>query len=157
MKIILAFAVIIPIIAILATAALAIKKRLNGASPRKAIKANLVTVLALVICLAGCAVGAYAATNSEEATETTTVATQEDESSNSGIQITDKGIQYLAACLSTGIGAIGGGIAVAAGAPAAIGAATEDPKSFGKSIIFVALGESIALYGVVISILILYS
>ena len=40
-------------------------------------------------------------------------------------------------------------------APAAIAATAEDPKSFGKSIIFVALGESIALYGVVISILIL--
>ena len=38
---------------------------------------------------------------------------------------------------------------------AAIAAASEDPKSFGKSLIFVALGESIALYGVVISILIL--
>ena len=50
---------------------------------------------------------------------------------------------------------IGGGMAVAAGAPAAIAAASEDPKSFGKSLIFVALGESIALYGVVISILIL--
>lgn len=37
----------------------------------------------------------------------------------------------------------------------AIAATSEDPKSFGKSIIFVALGESIALYGVVIAILIL--
>ena len=46
-------------------------------------------------------------------------------------------------------------INVAAGAPAAISATAENPKSFGKSIIFVALGESIALYGVVISILIL--
>ena len=61
----------------------------------------------------------------------------------------------LAAGLVTGLAGIGGGIAVAAGAPAAIAATAEDPKSFGKSIIFVALGESIALYGVVISILIL--
>ena len=61
----------------------------------------------------------------------------------------------LAAALVTGLAGIGGGIAVAAGAPAAIAAASEDPKSFGKSLIFVALGESIALYGVVISILIL--
>ena len=61
----------------------------------------------------------------------------------------------LAAGLVTGLAGIGGGIAVAAGAPAAIAATSEDPKSFGKSIIFVALGESIALYGVVIAILIL--
>ena len=31
----------------------------------------------------------------------------------------------------------------------------DSPKAFGKALIFVALGESIALYGVVISILIL--
>lgn len=66
-----------------------------------------------------------------------------------------KGMQYLGAGLSTGIACIGGGIAVGHGAPAAIGAAAEDPKNFGKAIIFVALGEGIALYGMLISILIL--
>ena len=66
-----------------------------------------------------------------------------------------KGLGLLAAGIVTGLAGIGGGIAVAAGAPAAIAATAENPKSFGKSIIFVALGESIALYGVVISILIL--
>ena len=65
------------------------------------------------------------------------------------------GLGLIAAALVTGLAGIGGGMAVAAGAPAAIAAASEDPKSFGKSLIFVALGESIALYGVVISILIL--
>ena len=39
--------------------------------------------------------------------------------------------------------------------PAAIAANSENPKTFGKSLIFVALGESIALYGLVISIMIL--
>ncbi|MFQ9439938.1 MAG: ATP synthase subunit C [Acutalibacteraceae bacterium] len=38
---------------------------------------------------------------------------------------------------------------------AAIGATSEDPKVFGKALIFVALGEGIALYGLLISILIL--
>ncbi|MDL2253638.1 ATP synthase subunit C [Ruminococcaceae bacterium OttesenSCG-928-I18] len=65
------------------------------------------------------------------------------------------GMAYIAAALSTGIAAIGGGMAVGAGAPAAIGALTEDPKSFGKSLIFVALGEGIALYGMLVAILIL--
>ena len=64
-------------------------------------------------------------------------------------------LSRVAAGIVTGLAGIGGGIAVAAGAPAAIAATSEDPKSFGKSIIFVALGESIALYGVVIAILIL--
>ena len=65
------------------------------------------------------------------------------------------GLGLLAAGLVTGLAGIGGGIAVAAGAPAAIAATSEDAKAFGKALIFVALGESIALYGVVISILIL--
>ena len=68
---------------------------------------------------------------------------------------TSVGLAFIGAGLSTGIAAIGGGIAVAAGAPAAIGALTEDPKSFGKALIFVALGEGIALYGMLIAILIL--
>ena len=65
------------------------------------------------------------------------------------------GLGYLAAALVTGLAAIGAGIAVAAAAPAAIGAFSEDPKSFGKSLIFVALGEGVAIYGLLISILIL--
>lgn len=65
------------------------------------------------------------------------------------------GMAYLAAAAATGLSCIGGGIAVASAAPAAIGATSEDPKAFGKAIIFVALGEGIALYGMLISIMIL--
>ena len=60
-----------------------------------------------------------------------------------------------AAALATGLAGIGGGMAVASAAPAAIAANSENEKTFGKSLIFVALGESIALYGLVISIMIL--
>ncbi len=65
------------------------------------------------------------------------------------------GLGYLAAAAATGLSCIGGGIAVASAAPAAIGATSEDSKNFGKSIIFVALGEGIALYGMLISIMII--
>ena len=61
----------------------------------------------------------------------------------------------VAAALATGLAGIGGGMAVASAAPAAIAANSENEKTFGKSLIFVALGESIALYGLVISIMIL--
>ena len=57
--------------------------------------------------------------------------------------------------LSTGFSALGAGIAVAAAAPAAIGAFSENEKNFGKSLIFVALGEGVAIYGLLISILII--
>lgn len=65
------------------------------------------------------------------------------------------GMGYLAAALVTGLSCVGAGIAVAAAAPAAIGAVSEDPKSFGKAMIFVVLGEGVAIYGLLISILIL--
>ena len=52
---------------------------------------------------------------------------------------------------------IGTGIAVGNAATAAIGATSEDEKNFTKSLIFVALGEGVAIYGLLISILILFS
>ena len=67
------------------------------------------------------------------------------------------GLGYIAAGISTGLSCIGGGIAVGGSAPAAIGATSEEPKNFGKSIIFVALGEGCALYGMLISIMIISS
>ena len=65
------------------------------------------------------------------------------------------GMKYLAAALSTGLAAIGAGIAVAAASSAALGAISEDPSAMGKSLIFVALAEGIALYGLLISFTIL--
>ena len=70
---------------------------------------------------------------------------------------TGAGMGYLAAALVTGLSCIGAGIAVAAAAPAAIGAFSENSKNFGKALIFVALGEGVALYGLLISILIINS
>lgn len=66
-----------------------------------------------------------------------------------------QGMGFIAAALSTGLSALGGGIAVAAAAPAAIGAISENEKNFGKAMIFVVLGEGIAIYGLIISILII--
>lgn len=65
------------------------------------------------------------------------------------------GMGFLAAALSTGLSCIGAGIAVAAASSAALGAISEDPKIMGKSLIFVALAEGIALYGLLISFMII--
>lgn len=67
------------------------------------------------------------------------------------------GLKYIGAALSTGISAIGAGLGVGGGAPAAIGACSENPKTFGKAMIFVVLGEGLAIYGFVISFLILFA
>ena len=68
---------------------------------------------------------------------------------------TANGWRFVGAGLSTGLSCVGGGIAVASAASAALGAISEDPKIMGKALIFVALAEGVALYGVIISILIL--
>nr|WP_308545403.1 ATP synthase subunit C [uncultured Lachnoclostridium sp.] len=66
-----------------------------------------------------------------------------------------EGLRFLAAALSTGMSTIGAGIAVASAASAALGALSEDSKIMGKALIFVALAEGVALYGMLISFMIL--
>lgn len=65
------------------------------------------------------------------------------------------GLGYIGAALVTGLSGIGSGIAVASSASAALGAISEDGSLFGKSMIFVAMAEGIALYGLIISFMIL--
>ncbi|MCL4259114.1 MAG: ATP synthase subunit C [Anaerolineaceae bacterium] len=61
----------------------------------------------------------------------------------------------LAAALSTGLACIGAGIAVGSSGAAAVGATAEKPESFGRALIFVGLAEGIAIYGLIISFLIM--
>ncbi len=65
------------------------------------------------------------------------------------------GMGFIAAALSTGFATIGAGYAVGAVGSSALGAVSEDPKILGKTLIFVGLAEGIAIYGLIISILIL--
>ncbi len=69
-------------------------------------------------------------------------------------ETSEKGLGLLAAALSTGLAAVGAGIAVGRGSAAAIAATVENPEMFGKALIYVALGEGIAIYGILISFLI---
>lgn len=152
--------IVVPAAVLLASVVYTMKKHSEGQSVRKSLRMNAATFAVMLLLVAGCAIGAFA-TGSEDkaaAPADTTAAQASDtaaESTESSAKDNSKGLGLLAAGLVTGLAGIGGGIAVAAGAPAAIAATSEDPKAFGKALIFVALGESIALYGVVISILIL--
>jgi len=62
---------------------------------------------------------------------------------------------YLAAALVTGLSALGAAFAVATVGAAAVGALAEKPELFGRVLILVGLAEGIAIYGVIISVLIL--
>jgi len=67
-----------------------------------------------------------------------------------------EGLKYLSAALSTGIATIATGLAVGSVGSAAIGAISEDDSLLGKTLIFVGMAEGIAIYGLIISILILF-
>lgn len=123
-------------------------------SARKAFSRHFIAVaMALVLCLAFTSLVSAetpAATAETAVTETAEVATEA--SSGAGLAV---GLGFLAAAVSIGLAAIGAGMALAAGAPAAIGAVSEDPKSFGKSMIFVVLGEALAIYGFIVAFFII--
>jgi V/A-type H+-transporting ATPase subunit K len=62
---------------------------------------------------------------------------------------------FVAAALATGLSALGAGIAVANVGAAAVGALAEKPELLGRVLILVGLAEGIAIYGLIISVLIL--
>lgn len=65
------------------------------------------------------------------------------------------GLGFIAAALSTGLATVGAGYAVAVVGSSALGAVSEDSTILGKTLIFVGLAEGIAIYGLIVSILIL--
>lgn len=90
------------------------------------------------------------------ATETTPAPSTENAGApDAGPSSTEKGWGYIAAALSTGIAALGAGVAVSGVGSAAMGAISERPELLGRSLIFVGLAEGIAIYGLIISIMIL--
>jgi V/A-type H+-transporting ATPase subunit K len=72
-----------------------------------------------------------------------------------GVFSSSQGIGYISAALSTGIAALASGYAVAVVGSAALGAVSENPSLLGKTLIFVGLAEGIAIYGLIVSIMIL--
>lgn len=102
-------------------------------------------VVAALVVLAVSGVPVYAA--GEEAAAAGAAA--------SGLSLGD-GFKYLAAALSTGLATIGTGMAVGSVGSSAIGAVSEDSTILGKTLIYVGMAEGIAIYGMIISILILF-
>lgn len=131
------------------------KKILKEGNERKMknvfLKITFIMVFCLVICIGGLSIS-----KADDVTVTSTentVAT-ESNSSNEG-NSKDKGIGMIAAALAVGLAAIGSGIAVAVVASSAVGAISENPSLLGKTVIFAGLAEGIAIYGLIISIMIL--
>jgi V/A-type H+-transporting ATPase subunit K len=62
---------------------------------------------------------------------------------------------FIAAALAVGLSSLGAGMAVASVGSAAVGALAEKPELLGRTLILVGLAEGIAIYGLIVSILIL--
>lgn len=131
----------LPVIFLAASAIIAVKMYERGRSKKQSVLMQIFSFAAVfVICLV-CPIAVNAATGDAAAASSTMA----------------DGMAYIGAAFSTGLACIGGGIAVGNAAPAAIGATSEDPKAFGKAIIFVVLGEGIAIYGMLVSILLIFA
>lgn len=76
-------------------------------------------------------------------------------SAENGASSSPSGLGFIAAALSTGMATIGAGYAVGVVGSSALGAVSEDDSILGKTLIFVGLAEGIAIYGLIVSILIL--
>lgn len=152
-----ALLVILPAICLFALTVHSYKSKAKGKSAKKILKTNVIGFALIVVLISCMAFSVSAADNNSADADTTAQTTQSEQQETTATPATDnsRGLGFIGAALVTGLAGIGGGIAVGSSVPAAIAATSEDPQAFGKSLIFVALGESIALYGLVISILIL--
>lgn len=68
---------------------------------------------------------------------------------------TGHGLGFLASALSTGLACLGAGVAVGSVGSAALGLVGEKPEMLGTTLIYLGLAEGIAIYGVIISLLVL--
>ena len=103
----------------------------KGKPAKKVMRVHFLTLILIVAATCAVPFMASAAANDPAAAEEVATA----------VTSVGDGMKYLAAALAVGL--------------AGIGATAEDPKAFGKSIIFVALGEGFGLYGLLIAIMIL--
>ena len=105
------------------------KKEHTMANPRKRVALNAGVFLISVLLIVMLAMGVSAQSEEPQTGEAAPASqTASDSSGSNG---------YMAAAVAVGLSCLGAGIAIASTAPAAIGAFSEDPKAFGKALIFV--------------------
>lgn len=151
-----AIILLLPLISLTAAAFIGKRAFKKTGCAHTAFRKHFLTVMIVAtLCIAFTAVASAAGNDTAAAAAQT--ASQSDAAALYEAVGNASGLGFIAAALAIGLSAIGAGIALAAGAPAAIGAVSEDPKSFGKAMIFVVLGEAVALYGLVVAMLIIFT
>jgi len=71
-------------------------------------------------------------------------------------EIAAKGMMAIGAAIAVGICGIGAGIGEAKIGTTAVGAMAEDEKFFGKGLLMTVIPESIAIFGLVVALIILF-
>ena len=109
------------------------------------LKGGLVVNLAFFVAgLAGLLVGGVSEVMAAEAVE-----------AGGGDISLGLGLALIGIGLPTGLATIGAGIAVSSVGSASLAVITEKPEMFGRTLIYLGLAEGIAIYGLVVSILLL--
>ena len=117
-------------------------RKYTGRKARRALGANIASFFAFLVLASVVGIGGSASAAGAEAA-----------AAAGGMA---EGLKYVGAALAVGLSGIGGGIAVASSASAALGAISENDKAFGKALIFVGLAEGVALYGLIVALLLLF-
>ena len=106
-------------------------RKYTGQKARRALGANIASFFAFLVLASVVGIGGSASAAGAEAA-----------AAAGGMA---EGLKYVGAALAVGLSGIGGGIAVASSASAALGAISENDKAVGKARIFVGLDEGVAL------------
>lgn len=78
------------------------------------------------------------------------------ETAGAAVEITTGlGLALIGIGLPTGLAAVGAGIAVASVGAASLAIIAEKPEAFGRTLVYLGLAEGIAIYGLVVTILLL--
>lgn len=117
-------------------------RKYTGRRAKRALGANIASFFAFLVLASVVGIGGSASAAGAEAA-----------AAAGGMA---EGLKYVGAALAVGLSGIGGGIAVASSASAALGAISENDKAFGKALIFVGLAEGVALYGLIVALLLLF-
>ena len=118
-------------------------RKYTGQKAKRALGANIASFFAFLVLASVVGIGGSASAAGAEAA-----------AAAGGMA---EGLKYVGAALAVGLSGIGGGIAVASSASAALGAISENDKAFGKALIFVGLAEGVALYGLIVALLLLFA
>ncbi|WP_296664534.1 ATP synthase subunit C [Demequina sp.] len=131
----------LPVIALVAVAAILFVRRRPKAGIVAIIGANLAVIASAILIL-------VTAPSASAATPAAAVATDTAASSSSGWAL-------MAAAIAVVGSSVGAAIAVAYTGSAALAAMSERPEMFGRAMVVVGLAEGIAIYGLIIAIILI--